>query len=281
MNDLKATLAYLNDWDKDDVNIKSEIDMYTKEGIAHLVMKKIHNMSLSKCSTCQKTSHFKPGKSCPLSCIRCNRGACTNCYESDRDKLKSVSMFNKSIYFACETCASILAKENQIDEAYMKKSYGRKKVQAVDDIQTNPHEEEIVDLSNSVNSDPTDVLTDAIERLSVNDKEEQSETESEKPAEDITTENSNGKKDSPSSPKEEKMCRYYQQNKCNYGISGKGCNFLHPKMCQKLLSHGKSKYKGCIMDGKCKNFHPPMCRSSLSKRLCTNQKCEFMHVKGT
>ena len=52
-------------------------------------------------------------------------------------------------------------------------------------------------------------------------------------------------------------------------------------MCQKLLSHGKSKQKGCIKDGKCKNFHPPMCRSSLSKRRCTNQNCEVMHIKGT
>ena len=77
------------------------------------------------------------------------------------------------------------------------------------------------------------------------------------------------------------MCRYYQQNRCKYGISGKGCNFLHPKMGQKLLSHGKSKYKGYFKDGKCKNFHPPMCRSSLSKRLCTNQNCEFTHIKGT
>ena len=33
VNELKATLVYLNDWDKDDVNIKSEIYMYTREGI--------------------------------------------------------------------------------------------------------------------------------------------------------------------------------------------------------------------------------------------------------
>ena len=79
-----------------------------------------------------------------------------------------------------------------------------------------------------MNSDPTDILADAIEKLSVNDKEEQSETETVKPVEYITIENSNVKKYSSSSPKEENMCRYYQQNKCNYGISGKGCNFFHP-----------------------------------------------------
>ena len=77
------------------------------------------------------------------------------------------------------------------------------------------------------------------------------------------------------------MCGFYKQNRCKYGISGRGCKFSHPKMCQKLLSYGRSNQKGCMMDGKCKNFHPPMCRATLSKRLCTNLKCEFMHIKGT
>jgi hypothetical protein len=45
VDNLKATLAYLNDWDKEDKNIKAELDEYTKEGIAHLVIKKIYNMA--------------------------------------------------------------------------------------------------------------------------------------------------------------------------------------------------------------------------------------------
>ena len=95
---LKATIAYLNDWNKDDDAIKGEIDMYTKEGLVHLVIKKIYNMAPQKCSSCLKTSHFKPGEYCVLECISCNRSACINCYESDREKLKSVTMFNKSIF---------------------------------------------------------------------------------------------------------------------------------------------------------------------------------------
>ena len=70
---LKATLAYLHGWSKDDDLVKDEIDIYTKEGLVHLVIKKIYNMAPQKCSSCLKTSHFKPGESCVLSCIACQR----------------------------------------------------------------------------------------------------------------------------------------------------------------------------------------------------------------
>ena len=70
VDSLKATLAYLHDWNKDDEHIKSEIDIYTKEGIAILLIKKIYNMSPQKCSTCLQTSHFKPGEYCILSCVQ-------------------------------------------------------------------------------------------------------------------------------------------------------------------------------------------------------------------
>ena len=138
VDDLKATLAYLNDWDKDDENIKSEIDSYTKDGIALILIKKIYNMAPMKCSSCMKTSHFKPGEYCALSCIRCNRSACISCYESDREKLSSTCMFNKSLYFSCEMCTNIISKENHVEESYKKKSYGRKKSQSVEKTISDP-----------------------------------------------------------------------------------------------------------------------------------------------
>ena len=88
-------------------------------------------------------------------------------------------------------------------------------------------------------------------------------------------------KENCSTPQEPNLCSYFKQNRCQFGISGKGCKFSHPKMCQKLLSHGKSSYRGCTKEEKCSYFHPRMCRNSLSKRLCTNLDCQFMHIKGT
>ena len=63
---LKATLAYLNDWNMEDKNINEEIDNYTKDGIATLVTKKIYNMAPENCSSCNKTYYFKPGEHCVL-----------------------------------------------------------------------------------------------------------------------------------------------------------------------------------------------------------------------
>ena len=272
VDQLKATLAYLNDWDKEDENIKNEIDSYTKEGIAHLLLKKIYNMAPLKCATCQKTSHFKPGESCILACIRCNRSACVDCYESDKEKLKSISMFNKNIYFSCEGCTIIIAKENQFEESYRKKSCGRKKSDNTPQEQT---------------EDITDNLVDAIGRLSVDDAEKEPETE------DLDEEaNSSSRMETEQSVEQECVqntssgnkqptCSFYERNKCRFGISGKGCKYFHPKMCQRLLSHGSSKLKGCNKGGKCKYFHPPMCSKSMSKRICTNLECAYMHIKGT
>jgi hypothetical protein len=50
-------------------------------------------------------------------------------------------------------------------------------------------------------------------------------------------------KKSSSNQKEQLICRFYKQNKCKFGISGKGCEFNHPKMCQRLLSHGTGNLK--------------------------------------
>ena len=71
-------------------------------------------------------------------------------------------------------------------------------------------------------------------------------------------------------------CNFYQKNICEFGISGKGCQYFHQKPCSKLLQKGI-----CQMEGRCPFFHPPMCKFSLNRRLCTNLKCNFMHVRGT
>ena len=44
MEHLKATLAYINDWNGEDSVIKEEIDANTKDGIDLLVVQKIYNM---------------------------------------------------------------------------------------------------------------------------------------------------------------------------------------------------------------------------------------------
>ena len=78
-----------------------------------------------------------------------------------------------------------------------------------------------------------------------------------------------------------KTCSHYKNNGCKYGISGKGCDFFHPKRCSKLMNHGTKSKKGCNLGRKCPAFHPKMCPMSISKLECFDTKCNLCHVKGT
>ena len=76
-------------------------------------------------------------------------------------------------------------------------------------------------------------------------------------------------------------CRHYKNNTCRFGISGKGCPFVHPKRCSKLMNHGTRAGKGCNKGNKCNDFHPKMCPLSISKSECLDISCTLCHVKGT
>ena len=78
-----------------------------------------------------------------------------------------------------------------------------------------------------------------------------------------------------------KICIHYKRNQCKHGLKGKHCPFLHPERCQKLMQNGTKSPDGCNLGKKCPLFHPKMCPSSISKRVCFDDKCTLTHVKGT
>ena len=78
-----------------------------------------------------------------------------------------------------------------------------------------------------------------------------------------------------------KICVHYRRNQLKYGMKGKDCPFLHPTRCKKLLVYGTKQPDGCNLGRKCTSFHPKMCPSSITKRICFDDKCQFTHVKGT
>ena len=100
------------------------------------------------------------------------------------------------------------------------------------------------------------------------------------------------KKDNESEDEEssEDVWRYFMNGKCRHGFHGntpKGdiqkCRFTHPKVCRKLMDHGRNE-GGC--KGKCDKTHPRMCPSSLEKgeyeHVDKGIKCGLgYHVKGT
>ena len=80
------------------------------------------------------------------------------------------------------------------------------------------------------------------------------------------------------------VCKFYNQGRCKHGISGKKdgvCNYAHPKPCKKFVTNGNRRQRGCTNGSGCQFFHPKVCNGSLRERLCTDENCKYLHIKGT
>ena len=83
------------------------------------------------------------------------------------------------------------------------------------------------------------------------------------------------------------ICHKYKRGVCPHGlrgtrvIEGETCKFDHPRACRNYKSYGSGGPYGCRRYSKCKYYHPVLCRYSVQERLCINEKCTFVHLKGT
>lgn len=101
-------------------------------------------------------------------------------------------------------------------------------------------------------------------------------TQDEKTAQITTPENSKQQGET-----KKPICIHFRNNKCKYGISGKGCDYTHPKLCRKFIAFGHKHLKGCTAGSNCPLFHPKMCHCSMNTGECYKEECRFMHRKGT
>ena len=85
----------------------------------------------------------------------------------------------------------------------------------------------------------------------------------------------------------EDICDRYKKGKCPHGlrgnklINGHKCSLSHPKRCFKFCGNGDKGTHGCKKGDNCQFYHPVLCKFSLRKRICTNEQCTFVHLKGT
>ena len=83
------------------------------------------------------------------------------------------------------------------------------------------------------------------------------------------------------------LCEGFKVGKCPHGISGKKliddkrCSYHHPKVCMKFCRQGSQGKQGCKRGSNCKFYHPVLCKYSVKKRLCTNEQCTYVHLRGT
>ena len=76
-------------------------------------------------------------------------------------------------------------------------------------------------------------------------------------------------------------CIHYKNNRCKHGISGKNCDYRHPKPCKNVWHLETKQKNGCSKGRTCEFLHPKVCRTSINKHECFNDNCKFMHIKGT
>lgn len=83
-----------------------------------------------------------------------------------------------------------------------------------------------------------------------------------------------------------RVCDKYISGKCPHGLRGKKelngeiCSYEHPKKCFKYCGFGSGR-KGCNNGENCHYFHPTLCKYSVQKRVCYNENCTYVHLKGT
>ena len=84
-----------------------------------------------------------------------------------------------------------------------------------------------------------------------------------------------------------KMCNLYKKGICPHGLTGnkiineKKCSFAHPRACRNYTAYGSRDPRGCNPGSNYKYYHPILCRYSVKSCLCSNEKCTFVHLKGT
>ena len=81
----------------------------------------------------------------------------------------------------------------------------------------------------------------------------------------------NKKQENPQN-KREKVCWYWQKDRCNKGES---CWYKHPKLCETQLKFGECKVK----NKPCEDYHTAICRNNMRRERCEyGSRCRFRHI---
>ena len=83
--------------------------------------------------------------------------------------------------------------------------------------------------------------------------------------------------------KNEKVCPLLLEGKCQYGLSGKNCEYKHKKMCRRYCSFGTADMNrgGCRFGEDCYYVHPKLCQNSVTMKVCLSESCTYAHLKYT
>ena len=249
---------------------KSMKNSLKKEGLIHLIVRRLNALYPVPCPNCETVDELDPllhlNNDLPK-CIKCDKSMCSSCFQQEKITISNSKNFNKNIFFVCPCCLEEIKAADDFDINFLKKG---KSLPVVAGGKDN------VDESNATAADKSD----GEKPPPVKDKEkDKSDSEKLITIEDNSEQTtSNPKKKSDST---KKTCTHFAlRNNCKFGINGKGCEFTHPKVCQRYQKSGFSS-RGCRRGSTCKFFHQKICRSSERGEPCNKSRdeCTFIHPR--
>ncbi|KAG0708047.1 hypothetical protein GWK47_024085 [Chionoecetes opilio] len=222
-------------------------------------------------------------KQCLLECLNCQK--CKNYIHADCSNLPAyaiVNFFNTRCQYTCEECArkqlgedcdrsfaqvyAILEKEREVKQQQRLEQEGA--VNAVSDV-----DDEINELDNENKTGE--------ENNGPNEPSSQNQNTKHSTGKQGNTQTTAGNGNQASDQRKEKVCYYYKNNKCKYGLRGRDCPNAHPRLCTRYIVNGCEPVRGCKKGKDCVFLHPPICYGSERKRECLNMECKRLHLKGT
>ena len=269
VDDLKKTLVFIENRIDD-----TGLGDFLKEGLVEMIVLRIEQILPDTCNTCGKGFAISIFDEPKIKCIICSKGCCQPCTEKYSDQLKNVGL--NDIFWFCSSCNQKRHEEQSERHAKLLKSTAKKAKES------NNAKESLGTNETEANNEETVIVIDDDNKKEDNSKNKENskkEEESSKKKENAEKEEENSKKKGNKSEQKDIPCRFFRQNRCRFGASGKGCNFKHQKICQRFIKHGKDNRLGCA--GVCDKFHPPMCKTSVNTKKCFMENCRLIHLKGT
>ena len=173
---LAKTFAYLKNLE--DAK-EEEVAKLSKDGLRVMVLPRLQELMPELCQPCHKTHFYERTETPMVCCVRCNKGACRDCYQSNPGA-------GRSFYYLCSTCEKFVStnigdKALTSNHLLKKPKVSKKKPAAKETLEesTKPEAEEEVE-EEEVEEDMSSSCP------FVNDVEEEQDKEASKPA-DVTT----------------------------------------------------------------------------------------------
>ena len=266
--------------------LQIKTDQLLKPKIVHFLICKIQNLLPDTCQICNEEYVSRLDDMPFLACEICGQEVHKQCYR----KLLNISqdlenvMFNTfnlpGIHYLCKSCEESTIPADDSEALSCTQQLRASQDSFCKTTNNSSESEPVTTESNQLEVDqPADIKqpsADSVLYRPVGDVSHQQLTQENDDLCSLTRANT------PVVTKAKpKICVHYRKNQCRHGMKGKDCAFLHPDRCKKLLQHGTRQPNGCNLGRKCTSYHPKMCPSSVTKKVCYDDKCQFTHVKGT